>query len=70
MSEARCAHRRVKSVDCVIFCLDCGARVEGGPLPPASQAPSPERGRLLADASSPEGKAEKAKRTARKKAEA
>lgn len=43
MSEARCAHRRVKSVDCVIFCLDCGARVEGDrPLPPASQAPSPK----------------------------
>ena len=55
-----CEHKRIKSVNCVIFCMDCGAKLEGErPLPPASQAPSPKGEGL-----------EKAKRTARKKAEA
>lgn len=57
-----CEHKRVKSVNCVIFCMDCGARIE---VVPATRTSSG------ADAPpSPEGKAEKAKRTTRKKAEA
>ena len=55
-----CEHKRVKSVNCVIFCMDCGAKLEGErPLPPPSGAPSP-KGEGLG----------KAKRTTRKKAEA
>ena len=55
-----CEHKRVKSVNCVIFCMDCGVRLEGErPLPSASQTPSP-KGEGLG----------KAKRTTRKKAEA
>ena len=28
-----CEHKRVKSVNCVIFCMDCGARVDKTPEP-------------------------------------
>ena len=55
-----CEHKRVKSVNCVIFCMDCGAKLAGErPLPPPSGAPSPKG----------EGSG-KAKRTTKKKAEA
>ena len=54
-----CEHKRVKSVNCVIYCMDCGARVEGErPLPtPARPEPPFPQG---------EGSG-KAKRTAKKK---
>ena len=56
-----CEHKRLKSVDCVLYCADCGARLE---VVPATRTSSG------ADAPpSPEGKAEKAKRTRKKKAE-
>lgn len=54
-----CEHKRVKSVNCVIFCMDCGAKLEGErPLPsqPSAVPPSP-KGEGLG----------KAKRTTRKK---
>ena len=55
-----CEHKHVKSVNCVIYCMDCGARVE------VVRATRTSSG---ADAPpSPEGKAEKAKRAAKKKA--
>ena len=61
-----CEHKRVKSVNCVIFCMDCGARLEGErPLPPPSGAPD---ARKLARAFGPpkgEGLG-KAKRTRKK----
>ena len=28
-----CEHKRVKSVNCVIFCMDCGAKLEKKPEP-------------------------------------
>ena len=66
MEEFRvaCEHKRIKSVNCVIFCMDCGARLE---VVSATRTSS-----VTANAvpPSPEGKAEKTKRTAKKKAEA
>lgn len=38
-----CEHKRLKSVNCVIYCADCGVRMEGAtPHLPAAQAPSPQ----------------------------
>ena len=31
-----CDHKRIKSVNCVLFCIDCGAQ-----LPPEFNAPKP-----------------------------
>ncbi len=28
-----CEHKRVKSVNCVIFCMDCGAKLDKAPEP-------------------------------------
>lgn len=28
-----CEHKRVKSVNCVIFCMDCGEKLEKAPEP-------------------------------------
>ena len=39
-----CEHKRVKSVNCVLYCMDCGARVDGERPLPSAQAlpPSPK----------------------------
>ena len=28
-----CEHKRIKSVNCVIFCMDCGAKLDNAPEP-------------------------------------
>lgn len=28
-----CGHKRLKSVNCVLYCMDCGARVDKAPEP-------------------------------------
>ena len=32
-----CEHKRVKSVNCVIFCMDCGAKLDKAPEPEAKK---------------------------------
>ncbi len=32
-----CEHKRVKSVNCVIFCMDCGAKLDKAPEPEKKQ---------------------------------
>lgn len=27
-----CEHKRIKSVNCVIFCMDCGAKLDKAPV--------------------------------------
>ena len=54
-----CEHKRLKSVDCVLFCADCGARIERETTSPAHDV-----------ANSPKGEdMEKPKRTRKKKTE-
>ena len=33
-----CEHKRIQSVNCVLYCLDCGAQ-----LPPEFNAPKPKK---------------------------
>ena len=33
-----CDHKRIKSVNCVLYCIDCGAQ-----LPPEFNAPAPKQ---------------------------
>lgn len=37
-----CEHKRVKSVNCVIFCMDCGAKLDK-PLEPGEKKQEPKR---------------------------
>ena len=54
-----CEHKRLKSVNCVLFCADCGAKIERETTSPASDG-----------ALSPKGEGmEKPKRTRKKKTE-
>ena len=77
-----CEHKRLKSVNCVLYCMDCGAKLgdaaaagtssgaQGAP-PDArrlARAYGPPKGKAFGDDGASGGKAEKAKRT-RKKAE-
>lgn len=34
-----CEHKRVKSVNCVIFCMDCGAKLDKPPEPATEKKP-------------------------------
>jgi hypothetical protein len=34
-----CEHKRVKSVNCVIFCMDCGAKLDKAPEPEPEKKP-------------------------------
>ena len=34
-----CEHKRVKSVNCVIFCMDCGAKLDRAPEPEPEKKP-------------------------------
>lgn len=57
-----CEHKRIKSVNCVLYCMDCGAKLEGGRPLSFTAKPEPP---------SPEGEGKrKPRRTAKKKAEA
>ena len=35
-----CVHKRVKSVNCVIFCMDCGAKLDKVPEPEPEKKPA------------------------------
>ena len=32
-----CEHKRIKSVNCVLYCMDCGAKLEQRPEPRAPE---------------------------------
>lgn len=54
-----CEHKRLKSVNCVLYCADCGAKIEKETTYPAHDgAPSPKGENM-----------EKPKRTRKKKTE-
>ena len=36
-----CEHKRVKSVNCVLYCMDCGAKVDAPK--PGEKKPEPKR---------------------------
>lgn len=55
-----CEHKRIKSVNCVLFCADCGARMERETASTAPDEAPLAKGEGL----------EKPKRTRKKKAEA
>ena len=67
-----CGHKRLKSVNCVLFCMDCGAKLgdaaAAGTSSGAQGAPPSPKGKAFGDDGASGEKAEKAKRT-RKKAE-
>ena len=35
-----CEHKRIKSVNCVIFCADCGEKLEKPPEPEPEKKPA------------------------------
>ena len=35
-----CEHKRIKSVNCVILCMDCGARLDIAPEPMTEKKPA------------------------------
>lgn len=35
-----CEHKRVKSVNCVLYCMDCGARLDKAPEPEPEKKPA------------------------------
>ena len=55
-----CEHKRLKSVNCVLFCADCGAKIERETTSPAPDGALSHKGEGV----------EKPKRTRKKKAEA
>ena len=34
-----CDHKRVKSVNCVLYCMDCGAKLDKPPEPATEKKP-------------------------------
>ena len=43
MNGMTCEHKRLKCVNCVLYCADCGAKVERGTTSSAPEgAPSPK----------------------------
>lgn len=35
-----CEHKRLKSVNCVLYCMDCGARLDKTPEPELEKKPA------------------------------
>ena len=35
-----CEHKRLKSVNCVLYCMDCGARLDKAPEPEPENKPA------------------------------
>ena len=52
MEEFRvvCEHKRIKSVNCVIFCMDCGARLDKAPEPEPENKPAKKTAKKKAGA--------------------
>ena len=47
-----CEHKRLKSVNCVLYCADCGARLDAVKIGHAAEAREPERADTSAQADS------------------
>ena len=68
VQQMACEHKRIKSVNCVLFCMDCGEQLPEGFLTAKKAAKKADEPQKPADNPAQESKpAESGKKPARKK---